>query len=61
MGKCAVNCVLENQELYGRIILRWMLETYFMDGRGMELAVIVSKNVYYISGFGQYFGTFIND
>jgi hypothetical protein len=37
-----------------------MLETYFVDGRGMELAAIVSKVGYDIRGFGQYFGNLIN-
>lgn len=32
----------------------------FVDGRGMELAGIVSKNGYDISGFGQYFGNLIH-
>jgi hypothetical protein len=37
-----------------------MLETYCVDGRGMELAAIVSKNGYDNKGFGQYFGKLIN-
>ena len=37
-----------------------MLETHFMVGSGMELATIVPKNCYDISGFVQYFGNLIN-
>jgi hypothetical protein len=37
-----------------------MLETYFVDGTGMELAAIVSKIGFDISGFGQYFSNLIN-
>jgi hypothetical protein len=60
MRNFAVKLTLERQRIVWEDTIKVdVRDIYFVDGRGMELAPIVSKNGYDISGCGQCFGNLI--